>query len=101
MKQIIRVTVEDAGGGSVKVDRAYLSEGHVQVLEHYLGKLPPRPYMVEYEIEKDGEWWVDEGHVPKFLAREKGEYDFPCCILNGLGWEGLRVSRKIVEENQP
>jgi len=101
MVKIIKVRVEDAGEGGLKVGKANLEAGHVEVLEHYLGKLPPRPYMVEYEIEKDGEWWVDEGHVPKFLAREKGEYDFPCCILNDLGWEGLRVSRKIVEENKP
>ena len=101
MKQIIRVTVEDAGEGGLKVLKAHLSAHMVQVMEHYVGKLPPRPYMVEYEIEKDGEWWVDNGHVPKFLSRKEGSFDFPCCILNGLGWEGLRVSRKIVEENQP
>ena len=101
MVKVIKVRIEDAGEGSIKAGESYLCSGHVEVLEHHLGKLPSRPYMVEYEIEKDGEWWVDEGHVPKFLAREKGEYDFPCCILNGLGWEGLRVSRKIVEENQP
>ena len=96
MVKVIKVRIEDGGEGSIKTGNSYLSWGQVEVLEQYLGKLPPRPYMVEYRLEQNGKWYVDRFNNPKFLGRKEGDLDFPCCILNDLEWGGKRVTRRIV-----
>ena len=101
MERKVRFRVTNSLYGAIKVKGVRLEGVFVKRLEKYVGKLPSRPYMVEYCLRQNGTWVVDSGGSPKFLSHEKGEFGFPCCILDDLGWDGKRVTRRIVKEEAP